>query len=420
MVYDAARAQLVAAGGAGTWLRTGTTWSQPTWVTPSARGRAAAAYDPVRGKVVVFGGQTAASSSATPLPNTLNETWEWDGHRWTQVLATTPPSVRAGQWADYDSSRQTVIMFGGGTYDGVTRTWYADLYEYDGSAWTAAPLATGRVGVIDSAMAYDAHADQIVTFGGATAAKVNLQDTWTWDATAGWALKTLATKPGVRRNHVIGYDPIRQRTVLFGGANPGLLTDVWEWTGAAWTQIVASGPVGRKGGALVFNPDAERLNLCGNGLDLWEWSGTEWTQRPIDMTGFPDTPPYRAATAYDAARHDLVMFGGKGTYQASASTLIARYRPNVTTEACTFADLDYDGDGLAGCADPECWSVCTPLCPPGATSCPSSPSCGDGTCDPLEDCDLCPTDCGGCGSPLCGDFRCNGPETHATCPSDCY
>ncbi len=39
-------------------------------------------------------------------------------------------------------------------------------------------------------------------------------------------------------------------------------------------------------------------------------------------------------------------------------------------EACR-ANVDLDGDGLSGCADPDCWIACAPMCPPGAACDPS-------------------------------------------------
>jgi len=115
------------------------------------------------------------------------------------------------------------------------------------------------------------------------------------------------------------------------------------------------------------------------------------------------------------------MFSGRDatSFAPTAGTTLVHYQPNSTVEACTSAQLDYDNDGLAGCADDDCWSVCTPLCPPGATCPGSAPRCGDGTCNPNEDCNLCPADCGACAGGKCGDFHCDGTETHATCPNDC-
>jgi len=42
-------------------------------------------------------------------------------------------------------------------------------------------------------------------------------------------------------------------------------------------------------------------------------------------------------------------------------------------------------------------------------------SCGDGRCQPPEDCNTCPSDCGTC----CGNYRCEPPEDCNSCPQDC-
>jgi hypothetical protein len=84
-------------------------------------------------------------------------------------------------------------------------------------------------------------------------------------------------------------------------------------------------------------------------------------------------------------------------------------------EVCRDAG-DHDGDGLAGCADPDCWYRCAPLCSPGLACPASAPSCGDGRCDQtFETCALCPGDCGAC-PPVCGDGVCSAAEQ---CPGDC-
>jgi hypothetical protein len=44
--------------------------------------------------------------------------------------------------------------------------------------------------------------------------------------------------------------------------------------------------------------------------------------------------------------------------------------------------------------------------------------CGNGTCDPNENCSLCAADCGKC-PPVCGDGTCEQGETCASCSSDC-
>jgi hypothetical protein len=77
-------------------------------------------------------------------------------------------------------------------------------------------------------------------------------------------------------------------------------------------------------------------------------------------------------------------------------------------------ESDPDGDGLAGCMDPDCDAVCSPRCIAGAPC--DLPRCGDGVCnDQLENCRICPGDCGAC-TPVCGDFVCDPGEQ---CPGEC-
>ena len=272
-------------------------------------------------------------------------------------------------------------------------------------------------------MAYDRNADRVVTFGGRDDASSysNLDTTWTW-STAGWVQTAPAALPSARRNAAMAYDPVRKRTVMFGGQDDlGPAGDVWEWTGATWIRLNATGPSGRTATSLVFNPDLQKVVVFGHSPDaaedLWEWSGAEWTQRFVDTT---IAAKYRPSVAYDAVHHNLVTFGGRDpAIGPTGATQLIRYRPNVSVEACN-SNVDYDRDGMAGCADPDCWSVCTPLCPPG-TSCPmTAPKCGDGVCNPnLENCSLCPSDCGMCPVGQCGDYTCNQGESPASCPTDC-
>ena len=64
-----------------------------TWVqlspgsSPPARSYLAMAYDPVSGKIIMFGGFDGVGY--------LNDTWTFDGVTWTQVATNTPPPARA-------------------------------------------------------------------------------------------------------------------------------------------------------------------------------------------------------------------------------------------------------------------------------------------------------------------------------------
>ena len=45
----------------------------------------------------------------------FDETWEYDGGNWSQVIpATTIPAARTGARLAFDAARGVVVMFGGG------------------------------------------------------------------------------------------------------------------------------------------------------------------------------------------------------------------------------------------------------------------------------------------------------------------
>ena len=66
------------------WPSEGWLWQNEAWrrleSMPTSRRASRAAYDPVRRRVVFFGGDDAAGM--------LGDTWEWDGRRWSQVGLT--------------------------------------------------------------------------------------------------------------------------------------------------------------------------------------------------------------------------------------------------------------------------------------------------------------------------------------------
>ena len=71
------------------------------------------AYDPMRGRIVMFGGVDTA---------VLPDTWEFSGSTWTKIVATPHPRRRSSHGMVYDAVNHDVIVVGGATDNGVTRT----------------------------------------------------------------------------------------------------------------------------------------------------------------------------------------------------------------------------------------------------------------------------------------------------------
>jgi hypothetical protein len=278
-------------------------WTQKQDIGPSSRAHHAMTYDPVRQRVVLFGGDTGGPA--------LADTWQWDGALWTQV-ADTGPSARHSSALTYDPARQTLVLFGGvGPGDRFGDTWV----RY-GEAWTQI-ADTGPSPRGGHAMTYDSGRERVVLFGGYGDAGP-LRDTWEWDGNE-WT-QVEDTGPSARRGHAVAFDAFAARTVLFGGAgvDHASLNDTWTWDGAVWTQVADTGPEPRSGAAMVA---AEKIVLFGGVNsndpalapedrviygDSWRWDGATWT-RVQDMG---PAPRWGHAMTYrnDALR--IVLFGG--------------------------------------------------------------------------------------------------------------
>jgi cysteine-rich repeat protein len=398
---------------ADTWRFDGSAWSQV--VRPPARAAVAAAVDARHHVLVRFGG---GDDFNMPIGS---ETWELGRDGWAAfpdgaLADDSPPPLLFARMV-YDAKRDELVLFGG-VQSGPSfddRTWIRH-----GTTWEVKHPVPSPPGRILHAMTYDAARGVTVLSGGSDALDNPIDDTWLWDGTA-WT-KDLSPGPGARKSSAMGYDPIAQQVVLFGGASAtGPLGDVWIWDGAWHAVTTTSGaqPKPQQGATFTWDPAGQRLLLTGGSLApfrTWAWHGTlqsaQWEAIVPLMT--------------PAARQAEVVFSsldGAGITAMGGATDTAllddwwelRSQGPRGADQCELP-LDADGDGKTACDDPDCWPICAPLCPP-ATSCPSdAPTCGDGLCSPIESCNSCPADCTmGC-TAECGDLVCAAGET---CPGDC-
>jgi hypothetical protein len=79
-------------------------WVQKQDIGPASRAYHDVAFDPLRGRLVLFGGVGDG--------NVTGDTWEWDGRFWVQV-ADTGPAPRAYHGMAYDVAGKRVLLFGG-------------------------------------------------------------------------------------------------------------------------------------------------------------------------------------------------------------------------------------------------------------------------------------------------------------------
>ena len=106
---------------ADTWKWDGTNWTQRTPATsPPARAGHSLAHDSARGRVVLFGGVGSfRDETLREFLEFLGDTWDWDGTRWTQPTPVMGPQARHLHALAYDAARGRVVLFGGESAHGI-------------------------------------------------------------------------------------------------------------------------------------------------------------------------------------------------------------------------------------------------------------------------------------------------------------
>jgi hypothetical protein len=349
--YDAERGVTVVYGGYSspslprlhqdTWEWNGVSWTEATpTAAPGARGQPEMTFDTFLGRVVMCGGTESEDPQSPSL------VWGWNGATWS-ALRDPPaaPPVSPGYMA-YDSVRQVCVAilnnntgnppinstwewngaawhvpatganvpFGVAAFDTVRAetivfTGLGETWTWDGTAWFRVASTGPDTGA--AAMAFDTDRGVAVLFGSSTERR-----TWEWDGVA-WSLRSdpgpEGNAPSYRSLASMCYDSHRQRIVLFGGFGDIIRDDTWEWDGTEW-QFVTSQPL-RFYASMTYDSVRERRVLFGGSENrlltpadsrTFESSDGPWTT--VDTTG--PSPRNLPAMVYDAARNNIVLFGG--------------------------------------------------------------------------------------------------------------
>ena len=337
------------------------------------RSHAAVAFDVGRNVLVMQGGRTPASmcDDLFTAPNHLcrftyeldGTTWDWAAHPYSPA---TDPNVCANQSAAYDPILGKVVMYGGITQGSGTNVCPGLLWTYDGSTWaTQNPTPSASVSATDPGLAYSAADAAVLTvtdlWGGTvnsllaydgnditvlnpnepTASNANYPDanslvayspaqgtlvafggaqgqTWLWDGQTNWTALGTATTPSPRQGGAMAFDTARNRLWMFGGRSPSTLNFLSELWGldSDWTLAAATGPTARSDVGWTY--DANRQvsvlfggqNAGGPVADVqWEWNGSAWTQRCTACTPMPAARS-GAAMAFDPLHGVTLLFGG--------------------------------------------------------------------------------------------------------------
>jgi hypothetical protein len=120
----------------------------------------------------------------------------------------------------------------------------------------------------------------------------------------------------------LAYDATRRVVVLYGGTRDNFSNAVWLWDGQRWsTSYPAHHPRLAQDGVLVYDPVRKvvvRPFTLADGLTRL-WNGQDWLTTDEKSTALP-VGDYGAA--WDAARSQIVQFGGTGPTYFSDQTVI--------------------------------------------------------------------------------------------------
>lgn len=296
---------------------------------PSPRNQPAAAFDQQRGKLVVFGGIDQSGKS-------LNDTWEWDGAKWTKINTANSPSARAAHAVAFDAKRNRIVLFGGQ----IGANALADTWEYDGNDWQKIETINSPPARVAHALVYDFKRGKIILFGGTDfVAKKTYNDTWEFDGKTWTQIKT-ANAPEGRFHYSMTFDLNRNRIVLFGGntAIPPLNSekfkagqrgDTWEFDGKNWKAIqTENSPPKRDHLVIAYDSNSKKIILFGgfsggfeDGIylgDTWVFDGKNWKE--IKPQNCPEARGGKPTLVNDSKARKLVLFGG-GTPQKAMNDL---------------------------------------------------------------------------------------------------
>jgi hypothetical protein len=252
-----------------------------------------AADDPAAHQVLVFGGV-----------DSYNDTWLWNGTRWSLAKPSVSPAGRFGAAAAYDPATQAVMLFGGRLAPGQVEN---DTWSWNGTTWSELNNGTGGPPAGEGAlMAWDNATGQMVLV---TSSAPNASTTWVWAANH-WVTQPLHDLPAATFISGMTFDPATH-TLLLVSATPtppnGGTTSTWLWDAAGWRKLrasVAATPCG-----VALDVASDHPLLCGippGGLvaQFWSWSGAAWV--PLSDSQLSIQP---GAETTDIDRGQVLMLG---------------------------------------------------------------------------------------------------------------
>jgi hypothetical protein len=345
-IYDPVRDRIIFYGGQlhnQIWSLTlsGTpTWSQivPSGTVPT-RSRHTAIYDPLRDRMLVFGGYNVDLGN-----NDLYELTFTGTPTWHQIILPSPPPKRVNHTAIYDPVRDRMIVYGGTSNPTV----YADVWALNLSgplSWTQlSPAGPAPAARNNHSAIYDPAGDRMVVFGGNPQSQTMpalASDVWALSlGSPAWTqISPSGTAPAARQGHTGTYDSVAGRMIVVGGGTGFSLAEGFE-VGAvqlslggspAWSELgpVTYFPKARRSHSAVWDPAGGRMIVFGGkwaanfasnpppyafGNDAWQLSlGSSPTWSLLVPVGTPPSARAEHSAIWDRLRNRMILFGGESS-----------------------------------------------------------------------------------------------------------
>ncbi len=287
---------------------------------PQARFNAAATYDPVAQRMILFGGRTSSGD--------LNDVWAFDlsEETWTEI---TPgggpvPDPRSTHNAVYDADERRMLIWSGQKLQGgrefLNDVWAFDLEEH---TWTPFDPPDPRPNVrYGTAAIFDPRARSLVTFAGFTD-EGRFDDTWAFDPDENsWTdISPPGDRPLKRCLHHAVYDRRGHAMIMYGGQSVGAQGDIWAFDleEHSWTELTpADSPSGRWFAAAAYDPRNHRFLMFGGNRgedagttdEVWTFDLQTQAWALLKPDGGPPLKRTRAAAVYVESEDRMVVFGG--------------------------------------------------------------------------------------------------------------
>jgi hypothetical protein len=258
----------------------------------------------------VWGGYFDAAATLIQAPFL----YHYDGNVWAMTSAVATPPSRACPAMVFDARQGELRIFGG--ENSPTGTTHADAWAFNGTTWTQV-TASGHQAA-GAAMGFDPIRERSVIFGGRLTGGAMSAATYALGAVGPLVALSAGTAPPPRFLTSAAYDEGAGELVIFGGRTAAAtsLGDTWTWDGMRWTlETPATSPSPRTGAALAYDQAGSRVVLFGGypgSGETWIWNGVTWTLLPL--AGGPASLSTTHSMVYDATREAVVLGHVEGTF----------------------------------------------------------------------------------------------------------